>query len=80
MNVLSFKHEQPVCPDAIRNVIMKVDNSIQNNGSFTRKSPNSGNANITLSDLQQNEVYSANVTIVYYGGVTQDSQPVEISE
>lgn len=69
-----------MCPDAISNVLMKVNNSIQNNGSFKRMSPNSGNANITLSDLQQNEQYSANLTIEYNGGVVQESQPVEISK
>ena len=42
--------------------------------------PDSGNANITLSDLHQNEIYSAKVTIEYNGGVVQESQPVEISE
>ena len=78
--VLSFKHEQLVCADAISTVAMKVNNSIKNNGSFKRMSSGSGTANITLSDLQQNEIYSANVTIEYNGGVTQDSQPVEISE
>ena len=42
--------------------------------------PDSGNASITLTDLQQNEVYYANLTVEYNGGVMQESQPVEISE
>ena len=79
-SVLSFIHEQSVCADAISNVFMKANSSIQNNGLFKRMSPDSGNTNITLSDLQQNKNYLANVTIVYYGGVMQESQPVEISE
>ena len=73
-------HEQSVCAGAIRNVSMKVNNSIQNSGSFKIMSPDSGNANITFNDLQQNKIYSAELIIDYNGGVMQESQPVEISK
>ena len=69
-----------MCPDAISNVLMKVNKLIQSNGSSERMSSDSVNANITLSNLQQNEKFSANVTIEYNGGMMQESHPVEISE
>ena len=73
-------YEQSVCADAISNILMQVNNSIQNNGSFKRVSSDSGESRITLRDLQQNEKYLTNVTIEYNGGVIQESDPVEISE